>query len=345
MTGLGRIFGLAGCFASALLLAGYALADEPGPDPMRRLEAVVGVHAEIPAEARTASFLGTKRDGSGVVIDDAGLIVTIGYLITEAMAAEVTTAAGKASRAEIIGFDTELGLGLLRAAEPLGVKPLPIGTAKGLAEKTPVIVAGYGGTEAAQPAVVVSRRTFAGYWEYLLEDAIFTAPPHPAWSGAALIAPDGKLAGIGSLIVGDADSGFPGNMFVPIDRLQPAMGDLIALGRPSASRPWLGANLDDLNGELVVRRVAPEGPADAGGNPARRPGRRDRRVGDPRSRRFLSRVVGPRRGRHHGKAYRDAPWRRAGNRRQDDRPLPLSEARNDLLRTVRRSWRPFGSCL
>jgi S1-C subfamily serine protease len=128
-----------------------------------------------------------------------------------------------------------------------------------------VIVAGRAGAEAAQAAVVVSRRTFAGYWEYLLEDAIFTAPPCPAWSGAALIAPDGKLAGIGSLIVGDADSGFPGNMFVPIDRLKQVMGDLIALGRPSSARPWLGANLQEIGGELVVRRVAPEGPAAGAG--------------------------------------------------------------------------------
>jgi S1-C subfamily serine protease len=252
--------------SALLLLAGQAsLAAGPDTDPPRRLEAVVRVQTEIPAEARTASLLGTKRDGSGVVIDDAGLIVTIGYLITEAMATEVTTAAGRASRAEVIGFDTESGLGLLRAVEPLEVKPMPIGTAKGLAERTPVIVAGHGGAEAAQAAVVVSRRTFAGYWEYLLEDAIFTAPPRPGWSGAALIASDGKLVGIGSLIVGDADSGFPGNMFVPIDRLEPVMGDLIALGRPSSARPWLGANLQEIDGELVVRRVAPEGPAAGAG--------------------------------------------------------------------------------
>ncbi len=130
-----------------------------------------------------------------MVIDDAGLIVTIGYLITEAMAAEVTTAAGKASRAEIIGFDTES----VTRGRAAGSEAIPIETAKGLAEKTPVIVAGRGGAEAAHAAIVVSRRAFAGYWEYLLEDAIFTAPPCLAWSGAALIAPDGKLAGIGSL--------------------------------------------------------------------------------------------------------------------------------------------------
>src|ERR1700730_198598 len=254
--------------ALALLLSTgpHAFAAELAADPARRLDAVVRVHPEIPAQARTGAFLGTKRDGSGVVIDDAGLVVTIGYLVTEAMAAEVTTGSGKVSRADIVGFDIESGLGLLRAADPLEVKAMPIGTAKDLAEKTPVIVARYRGAEAAHPAFVVSGGPFSGYWEYLLEDAVFTAPPYAAWSGAALIAPDGKLAGIGSLIVGDADGGFPGTMFVPIDRLPPVMGDLIALGRPSSTpRPWLGANLQDFDGKLVVRRVAPEGPADTAG--------------------------------------------------------------------------------
>ncbi len=250
---------------SPITLTG-AVAAEPEDEVGHRLEAIVRVHAEVPAEARTAAFLGTARDGSGVVIDDAGLVVTIGYLITEAMGAEVTTGSGKVSRADIVGFDIASGLGLLRASEPLAVKPLPIGTAKGLVEQKPVVIAGFGGPEAAQPAVVVSRRTFAGYWEYLLEDAIFTAPPHPAWSGAALLGADGRLAGIGSLIVGDAEAGLPGNMFVPIDRLPPVMSDLLALGRPSTPpRPWLGVNLRDLDGELVVGRVASEGPSDIAG--------------------------------------------------------------------------------
>jgi S1-C subfamily serine protease len=254
--------------AAVLLLfsAPTALAVEAEGELANRLAGVVRVHADIPAEARTAPYLGTVRDGSGVVIDDAGLVVTIGYLITEAMGAEVTTASGKVSRAEIVGLDIASGLGLLRAAEPLSVKPLPIGTAEELGEKTPVVVAGFGGSRAAQPAVVVSRRTFVGYWEYLLEDAIFTAPPHPAWSGAALLGPDGKLRGIGSLIVGDAEAGLPGNMFVPIDRLQPVMGDLLALGRPSTPpRPWLGVNLREVEGKLIVGRVASEGPGEAAG--------------------------------------------------------------------------------
>jgi S1-C subfamily serine protease len=251
---------LGALFALIVAAPGFAA------DPAQRLEAVVRIHTEIPAEARTAAILGTSRDGSGVLIDDGGLVVTIGYLITEAMAAEVTAVSGKTSRAEIVGFDTESGLGLLRAAEPLGIKPIPIGTAEGLFAKTPVVIAGHGGPAVAQPAVVVSRRTFAGYWEYLLENAVFTTPPYAEWSGAALIAPDGRLAGIGSLIVGDADQGVPGNMFVPIDRLLPVMSDLIALGRPSsAPRPWLGANFYDFDGAVTVRRLSPEGPAATAG--------------------------------------------------------------------------------
>src|SRR5215831_10818743 len=248
------------------LLGGAAAAAEPEGELAHRLEAVVRIHADVPAEARTAAYLGTTRDGAGVVIDDAGLIVTIGYLITEAMGAEVTTGNGRVSRADIVGFDIASGLGLLRAAEPLAVKPMPIGAATALPEKTPVVVASFGGLEQMQPAVVVSRRAFAGYWEYLLEDAIFTTPPHPAWSGAALLGPDGKLTGIGSLVVSDAEPDLPGNMFVPIDSLRPVMGDLLALGRPSTPpRPWLGVNLREVDDGLVVGRVASDGPSDKAG--------------------------------------------------------------------------------
>ena len=182
--------------AAQLLFGGpVAAAAEPESGLAERLEPIVRIHVEIPADARTAAYLGRERDGSSVVIDDAGLVVTIGYLITEAMGAEVTTGSGRVSRADIVGFDIASGLGLLRAAEPLAVKPMPIGTATALAEKTPVMVAGSGGREAVLPAVVVSRRDFAGYWEYLLEDAIFTATPHPAWSGAACSGPKASSPG------------------------------------------------------------------------------------------------------------------------------------------------------
>ena len=119
----------------------------------------------------------------------------------------------------------------------------------------PVLVASFGGPAMAAPARVSARRAFAGSWEYLLEDAIFTAPAHPEWSGAALISREGKLVGIGSLVVNDARSGDtgPSNMFVPVERLGPILGDLLAQGRSSkAGRPWLGLTTNEVDGELVV---------------------------------------------------------------------------------------------
>jgi S1-C subfamily serine protease len=250
-------------------LAPGVRADEAPKLAPQILDAVVKLRAHVPGDARTAPFLGTEREGSGVLIDAGGLIVTIGYLITEAMGVEVVGPGGKSVPATVIGFDSESGLGLVRAGQKLEAKPLPLGSAKALMEKQPVLIAAFGGIEAAQPAVVVSRRPFAGYWEYLLDEAIFTAPPHLNWSGAALIAPDGKLLGIGSLIVGDAKKGeepTPGNMFVPIDLLKPNLADLLASGRPgAAARPWLGVNAQEVGGRIVVTRVSPEGPAEKAG--------------------------------------------------------------------------------
>jgi S1-C subfamily serine protease len=229
------------------------------------LSAVVGVTAEIPSDARSAATLGTQRQGNGVVIDSDGLVLTIGYLIMESTRTTVTAADGREIPADFVGYDYETGFGLVRAREKLGVKPLALGSAAALKEKTPVLVAGYGGREAALGAFVVSRREFAGYWEYLLDNAIFTAPIYERFGGAALIDSEGKLVGIGSLAVGDAagpDPLMPGNMFVPIDILKPIMADLLEKGRPSTPpKPWLGVITREANGRLYVLDVSADGPA------------------------------------------------------------------------------------
>jgi S1-C subfamily serine protease len=158
---------------------------------------------------------------------------------------------------------------LLRTIEPLKLKPMPLGKSADVREGDPVLIASFGGPAMVSGAYVVAKREFAGSWEYLLDEALFTAPPHPAWSGAALISREGKLVGVGSLIVGDAARGgdkVPGNMFVPIDRLAPILGDLIAAGRTAgAGRPWLGLNTEALRGRLFVSRVTPGGPAEKAG--------------------------------------------------------------------------------
>lgn len=251
--------------------AAAAAADAPGMDAKlspRILDAVVRIHAEVTPGARTAAYLGSEREGSGVVIDADGLVATIGYLVTEAMTIEVTAGDGKKVPASLVGLDNDSGLALVRTALPLAVKPLILGRAADLAERQIVLAAGFGGADSAQAARIVSRRPFAGYWEYLLEDAIFTAPPLQNWSGAALIGADGKLLGIGSLVVHDAVPGtaVAGNMFVPIDHLKASLADLLSTGRPGTPpRPWLGINAQEIDGRLVVTRVSAEGPAQRAG--------------------------------------------------------------------------------
>lgn len=248
------------------MLAGPAAAQAPTLEDL--LAAVVKVKTYINPEAQTVRNLGREREGSGIVIDQNGLVLTIGYLMVEAYAAEVQSG-GRTVPAQVVGYDHETGFGLLRTNEPLKVRPLAMGKAAELEDRDPVLIASFGGAEMAAPAFVVAKREFAGNWEYLLDQAIFTAPPHPAWSGAALVNREGKLVGVGSLIVGDATGAgqhFPGNMFVPIDLLPPILGDLISDGRVSGpGRPWLGINADETRGRLFVTRVTPGGPGERAG--------------------------------------------------------------------------------
>lgn len=231
------------------------------------ISSVVGVKTSINPDGRTAATLGRAREGSGIVLDDAGLVLTIGYLMVEAETAEIRTSAGRTVPASVIGYDAETGFGLLRAIVPLEVRPMPVGRSAELKEGDAVLIASFGGAGMITPAQVVSKRPFAGNWEYLLEEAIFTSPLHPEWSGAALINRAGKLVAVGSLVVGDARGAgnrSPGNMFVPVDLLPPILGDLIASGRTSGpGRPWLGVSINGTSGGLIVERITPESPAKA----------------------------------------------------------------------------------
>lgn len=232
------------------------------------IQSVVGMSAMIPEDARTAAHLGTIRSGSGIVIDNEGLVLTIGYLMLEAAAA-VTDADGVLVRASLVAYDHNTGFGLLRAQYPLGIKPVELGSSADLVEGSPVIVISKGGQVPVMPAKVASRREFAGYWEYLLEDAIFTVPHNPQYGGAALLDSNGRLVGIGSLQVNDAVPGpspVIGNMFVPIDALKPILSELLEKGRTSKPRhPWLGVYTDQTRGRVIVTRTAAGGPADTAG--------------------------------------------------------------------------------
>lgn len=252
---------------AALLLASIAggAAAQQAPTVDAVLSSVIGLSAVVPPDARTAGSLGTEREGHGVVIDSDGLVLTIGYLILEAESVTLTTNSGRTVPARIVAYDHASGFGLVRALQDLELRPLPLADSAEPEIGQRMMVAGSGGERFAIVAQISSRRTFAGYWEYLLEDAIFTEPPHPLFGGAALIDPAGHLVGIGSLFVNDApgpEQFGPGNMFVPVNALKPILAELIENGRSSAPRrPWLGLYPAETGQGLLVSRVAPDGPA------------------------------------------------------------------------------------
>ncbi len=232
--------------------------------------AIVQVKAQAVSDARTGDTLGAEREGNGIVIDEAGHVLTIGYLVIEAGSVALTTADGREVPASLVGYDHASGFALVRALTPLGVKPAALGDAQAVAVQDPVLVLPFGGVHAARLAFVVSRRIFTGSWEYLLESAIYTTPPAPNWSGAALIDGEGRLVGVGSLLLRDSAGSatpVPGNLFVPVDLLKPILADLIRHGRTRGpARPWLGLSAEELDGgHLLVARVAPESPADRAG--------------------------------------------------------------------------------
>ena len=230
----------------------------------RTLSSVVVLHARVPPDAFTAKTLQTERLGNGIVIGANGLVLTIGYLVTEADDVTLITNEGRGVPAHVLGYDSVTGFGLVHALEPLDLPGLALGDSRHLERDDPIILAGGGGRAHAVAGRVIARAPFAGYWEYLLDEALFTAPGHPHWSGAALIGPSGALMGVGSLQMNQEASGGqtrPINMCVPIELLPPILDDL-SKGRPAhPPRPWLGLLAHDAGSNVVVMDVSAGGPA------------------------------------------------------------------------------------
>jgi S1-C subfamily serine protease len=232
-------------------------------DLERTLDSVVALEARIPEDAFTAGTLGTERLGNGTAIGRNGLVLTIGYLITEAENVTLTLNDGSSAPAHVLGADPVTGFGLVQALEPLDLPSLPLGNSRTLRAESPIVIAGAGGRAHAAAGHVLTRMPFAGYWEYLLDAAIITEPAHPHWSGAALIGGAGELVGVGSLSLQrqSRQGPKPINMFVPIELLPPILDDL-ARGKPAhAPRPWLGVFAQEFGPLVVIADVNPRGPA------------------------------------------------------------------------------------
>src|SRR5216683_113768 len=233
------------------------------------MTAVVGLRAMVPEDAFTAQTLGTERAGNGVLIRDSGLVLTIGYLITEAESIWLSPGVGHPVPGHALAYDQESGFGLVQALARLDVPALPIGSSGKAQIGDRVVVAGAGGRQRSVAARIIAKQEFAGYWEYVLDEAIFTAPAHPNWGGTAMIGTSGELLGIGSLQLEQgrekSDSGQI-NMIVPIDLLKPILDDLLRHGRPNRPpRPWLGLYAAEIDDRIVVIGLADRGPAQRAG--------------------------------------------------------------------------------
>jgi S1-C subfamily serine protease len=229
------------------------------------LASVVGIRSIIPADAFTAETLGTERAGHGVLIRKDGLVLTIGYLVTEAETVWISHSGGRVVPGHVLAFDQETGFGLLQALARLDLPSLPVGSSKAAEIGERVVVAGAGGRQHAVAARIIAKQEFAGYWEYVLDEAIFTTPAHPNWGGTAVIGPGGDLIGIGSLQIQQmvaSRQGDDANMIVPIDLLKPILQDLITIGRPNRpARPWLGLYATEIGDSVAVLGLANRGPA------------------------------------------------------------------------------------
>src|SRR5271168_3371148 len=234
-------------------------------DLEQALACVVGLRATVPADAFTADTLGTERAGNGVLIRGNGLVLTIGYLITEADTVWLNLNDGRSVPGHVLGYDQETGFGLVQALAKLELSALQIGDSASASIGERVVVGGAGGRHRSVAARIVAKQEFAGYWEYVLDEAIFTSPAHPNWGGTALIGPAGDLLGIGSLqLQHAAERGQTQNinMIVPIDLLNPIIDDLLKFGRRNAPpRPWLGLYATEVENRLVIVGLADRGPA------------------------------------------------------------------------------------
>jgi S1-C subfamily serine protease len=243
-------------------------ADDFRFDLDRALSSVVALEAQVAPDAFTAEVLGTERVGNAVVLRESGVVATIGYLVTEAEDVVLTAQDGRRIPAHVLGVDAASGFGLVHALEPLDLPAMPLGDSRRLAGDGKLVIAGGGGAAHAAEAAMVARQPFAGYWEYLLDEALFTTPAHPHWSGAALIGPRGELVGMGSLRIEqqmasgtELGAATALNMCVPAERLAEVYDELVRGQSPGRARPWLGLFAQELDDKLVVLGVSPGGPA------------------------------------------------------------------------------------
>jgi S1-C subfamily serine protease len=239
--------------------------DAPVPLVKFLLETVVNLHATVPRDHPSAAVLGDERMGSGVVVDEAGLILTVNYVVMGAQTVQVSFLKGRRQKAEVVALDFETGLALVRVKRQ-GLRPAALASTAGLERGAPVVAVGSTGTQERRAAggLVTYLGEFEAYWEYLLDRGIVSSAANPGYGGGGLFDINGRLLGILYLNLNEVARS---SLAIPVDAFQAHESELVRYGRV-VSRPrraWLGVFAHALEEGVVIAGVVPGGPGEKGG--------------------------------------------------------------------------------
>lgn len=240
----------------------------PLPTYVRRVQpAVVALSVLAPAEAPSSVRLGARRAGSGVIFDARGYVVTVSYLVLDAVRIEARTRDGAIVDARLVGVDLDSGLAVVRLD---GAGPWP---AAALGDSRDMIQGSVAGTVGADEdnelvhaaATLRSIRRFSAFWEYMLPRAFIVAPAISSWGGSAMVDERGQLVGIVSLRLGEDPSYV--NLAIPLEMFLAIKDELIATGRVASRRPrpWIGLHTRANPDGVFVDGFNEAGPARSAG--------------------------------------------------------------------------------
>ena len=237
------------------------------PSFVRRVEpAIVGLRVRNSESATSSARLGSRRFGSGVIFDARGYVLTVSYLLLDAIEVEARGRDGRAVPARVVGFDLDTGLGVVKLE---GDGPWPVaalGDSRGgvAGARTGTVGVDEDNDLIQVTGAVNAVRRFSAYWEYMLDRAIIVAPASPQWGGSAVVNDRGELIGIASLRLGEPPHV---NLAIPIEKFVPVKDELIDSGRIASRppRPWLGLYTVSMPAGLFVSELSPVGPASRAG--------------------------------------------------------------------------------
>ena len=239
--------------------------DAPVPLVKRLLESVVNLHATVPRDHPSAAILGDERMGSGVIVDESGLILTVTYVVMGAQTVQVSFLKGRRAKGEVIAQDFETGLALVRIKRQ-GLRPAVLATTESLERGAAVVAVGSTATQErrAGGGHVTYLGEFEAYWEYLLDRGIVSSAANPGYGGGGLFDLGGRLLGILYLNLNEIARS---SLAIPVDAYQAHQTELVRYGRV-VSRPrraWLGVFAHALEEGVVVAGVVPGGPGERAG--------------------------------------------------------------------------------